>query len=603
MFEKNIIKYFFIVSCLIAISFPMVNIYYVFPSFTRLITENAKTESVDIAGHLSSMIIGEEGRLRDYRNLEKHIELSKNQFHLSKVKLFASNGTVIYSTDPNNIGDINKHSYFHDIVAKGNSHSNLSKKETASLEGELMIRDVVETYVPIMRDGRFLGAFEIYLDISKQHGVMQRAVFNASWISFTLMFSFFLITGALLLLEQKRTIGLGTATYLKTYRSPFYLLTVTIISIFLAEAVVMMLISSFPPISKFQEAMIDATLLVMLVAPSLYFFVFHPLLLHIGRRQESENKIQDAYEKVHSANTKLEEEIAERTKAEEEIIRSQKEWEDTFDIMTDAITIHDKDFNIIKSNRAAEKMLDLPFLKTKDIKCYKKYHGSDKPIEGCPSCDCARTGEPASFELFEPFLKKHIEIRAMPRYDSDHNLDGTIHLVRDITERKEMEEKLKTMSITDELTGLYNRRGFFTLLEQQLKVINREKEKVYMLYIDLDNFKDINDTFGHGKGDSVLIDAGIILRSTYRESDLIARLGGDEFVVFPAGKEESDLSIVIGRLQANLDIYNSLEERGYILSMSTGIAVYDPNNPLSIDKLLAEADRSMYENKRDRKKT
>ena len=603
MFDKNIIKYFFIISCLIAISFPMVNIYHIFPKFSTLLSSNAEDESVHIAKNLSLMVIGEEHELEEPDSYVERLETAKEEFRLNKIKLFSSNGEIIYSTDPGNIGDINKNSYFHEIVAKGNTYSKLVQKETESLEGELMGTDMVETYVPIMKDGRFLGAFEIYFDITKQHGLMKRAVFNSSLISFTLMFSFFLITGILLLIEKKKTVGFGTGTYLKTYRSPLYLLLVSMVSIFIAEAIVMMLISFLPPISKPKEAIIDASLLVMIVAPALYFFLFHPLILHINKRHESENKIQTAYEKLYTTNTKLETEIAEREKMQEEIIQSKKDWEDTFDIMTDAITIHDKDFNIIKSNKSAEKFLDLPFSKDKNAKCYKYYHRTDCPIEDCPSCDCLKTGIPANFELYEPHLKKNIEIRAMPKFDSKNNIIGTIHVVRDITERKQMEMKLKTMSITDNLTGLYNRRGFFSMIEQQLKVLKRKKEKAFMLYIDIDNFKDINDTIGHNKGDSALVDAANILKSTYRESDIIARMGGDEFVIFPAGKKESHVSIVMGRLQANIDIYNAEKERGYTLSMSIGIASYDPGNPHSTDDLLAEADRSMSVHKRQREKT
>ena len=602
MFERKIIKYFFIISCLIAISFPMVNTYYVLPTFSALLSKNAENESVNIAQHLSLNLLEGGDELKVPDTYVKFLEDSKEDFNLSKIKLFLDNGEVIYSSDPKNIGDLNKKSYFHEIVAKGHTYSKLAQKETESLEGQLLTADVVETYVPIMKNGKFLGAFELYLDITKQHGSLQRAVFNSSVISFIIMFGFFLITGILLLIENRRTPGPEPDQDLKAYQSPLNLLLISIVSLFIAEIIVIMIVSTFPAVSSFKEAMIDGALLVMVASPSLYFFLFHPLLLHINKRKESEDRVKRAYDEISNVNNQLENEIVERKRAEAKIIQSQKEWESTFDIMTDAITIHDKDFNIIKSNKAAEKLLDLPFLKTSSTKCYKFYHGSDTPMEGCPSCDCARTGEAASFELYEPHLKRQIEIRAMPRFDSNGNINGTIHLVRDITERKNMEEKLKIMSVTDELTGLYNRRGFFTMLEQQLKIIKRQNDKAYMLYIDIDNFKSINDTLGHSTGDSVLIDAVNILKSTYRESDIIARIGGDEFVVFPAGNNESNLNKVIDRLQANIDIYNATKKRGYTLSMSVGISVYDSENPRSTDDLLAEADRSMYENKKQKKK-
>ncbi|KAF0144709.1 MAG: histidine kinase [Nitrospirae bacterium] len=135
--------------------------------------------------------------------------------------------------------------------------------------------------------------------------------------------------------------------------------------------------------------------------------------------------------------------ITERKKIEEKIFQISQDWEHTFNSITDMVTVHDKDWNIIRANKAAEKMLGLPFLeKTADTKCFKYYHGTEKPPEGCPSCQCLQTGKSALFEIFEPHLNMFIEIRAIPRFDSDNNLIGLIHVVRDITERKKTEEKL-----------------------------------------------------------------------------------------------------------------------------------------------------------------
>jgi len=602
MSEKNIIKYFFIISCLIAISFPIMNVKYIIPTFSTLLSENAKDESVRIAEYLSLHLIGNNNELKDLDSYASFLKLAMEEHNLEKIKLFLSNGEVVYSSDSQNIGEINTRNYFHDIVAKGNPYSKVVQKETKTLEGQRLNVDVVETYVPIMSGDRFLGAFEIYYDITRQQGMLQKAVLSFSVISFLLMFSFFVLTGIPLLIVSKRKLEPALDEERNSDRSPLRILIIIIASMFAAEMFIMYAISYFPPLSRLKGAVMDATLLVVIVSPALYYFLFHPLLLHINKGTLSRDKLKIAYDELTQINTRLEKEIVEREKAEEEIIQSQKEWEDTFDIMTDAITIHDIDFNIIKSNKAATKLLDLPFLIGKSVKCHKYYHGTSKPLEGCPSCDCVKTGMPASFELYEPHLKKHIEIRAMPRFDSKKNIIGTIHLVRDITERKDMEAKLELMAVTDELTDLYNRRGFFTMLEQQLKVIKRTKEKAFLIYMDIDNFKNINDTLGHSTGDSALVDTANILKSTYRESDIIARLGGDEFVVFSEGKEGSDVKNAIGRLQVNIDDYNSLKNRGYKLSMSIGIATYNPESPYNIDEFLAEADRSMYKTKRQKKK-
>lgn len=135
--------------------------------------------------------------------------------------------------------------------------------------------------------------------------------------------------------------------------------------------------------------------------------------------------------------------ITDRKRAEEQLFQIKQEWEDTFNIITDMITVHDKNFNIIRANKAAEKILGLPFLMTTKAKCYSYYHGTGKPPEGCPSCDCLVTGKAAAFEVFEPHLNIFIEIRAIPRFDINDNLIGLIHVVRDISERKKMQDAMQ----------------------------------------------------------------------------------------------------------------------------------------------------------------
>jgi len=127
-----------------------------------------------------------------------------------------------------------------------------------------------------------------------------------------------------------------------------------------------------------------------------------------------------------------------------EITETKQDWEDTFDAITDIITIHDKNYNIIKANKTAEKLLKLPDLeKILNIKCYKHYHGREEAPAGCPGCNCLQTGQPCNFELFEPHLNMFIEIRAIPRFDNNNQLIGLIHVVRDITERKRAEETIQ----------------------------------------------------------------------------------------------------------------------------------------------------------------
>jgi two-component system, cell cycle response regulator len=164
-----------------------------------------------------------------------------------------------------------------------------------------------------------------------------------------------------------------------------------------------------------------------------------------------------------------------------------------------------------------------------------------------------------------------------------------------------LQAKLLKMLITDELTGLYNRRGFFTLTEQYLKLSNRQKNLQYMLYVDLDDLKGINDALGHEGGDQALIETASVLRNTFRQSDIIARIGGDEFVVVSIGTTEEGTSIAMSRLYQNFQAHNEERKRTYPLSISAGFVSFDSESPYTIDELLSLADKSMYEQKRLKK--
>ncbi|HEW81758.1 MAG TPA: PAS domain S-box protein [Nitrospirae bacterium] len=134
--------------------------------------------------------------------------------------------------------------------------------------------------------------------------------------------------------------------------------------------------------------------------------------------------------------------ITERRKMKELVMQSMRDWEDTFNTIPDMITIHDMDFNILHANRAAKEVLKLEGVDlTQQTKCFKHYHGMDERPKACPSCDCLKTGLPITFELFEPHLGKFIEIRSIPRITKDNEFIGQIHIARDISARKKIEDE------------------------------------------------------------------------------------------------------------------------------------------------------------------
>jgi diguanylate cyclase (GGDEF)-like protein/PAS domain S-box-containing protein len=169
--------------------------------------------------------------------------------------------------------------------------------------------------------------------------------------------------------------------------------------------------------------------------------------------------------------------------------------------------------------------------------------------------------------------------------------------VRDITERKNLEETLRNSSLKDDLTGLFNRRGLLKQAAPYFDFARRQKEKLLLLFIDLDGMKKINDEFGHNEGDNALIQTAQILNRSFRSSDIIARLGGDEFTVLvtdlTANKEDA-----ITRLNDNLKAYNASEECSHKLAFSIGVATLEPERMTCFEELLEQADQAMYEQKR-----
>jgi diguanylate cyclase (GGDEF)-like protein/PAS domain S-box-containing protein len=173
--------------------------------------------------------------------------------------------------------------------------------------------------------------------------------------------------------------------------------------------------------------------------------------------------------------------------------------------------------------------------------------------------------------------------------------------IEDITQRKQAElamgklnESLKNDSMTDALTGLYNRRGYTVLSQQYLNLAHRKGKKVFVIYADMDGLKQINDQAGHPQGDQALIRTADILRKTFRKSDVIARIGGDEFAIATMENGHDSAAIQIARLQANLKRHTSQNNHDLPISLSVGVAHSNPKGTSSIEDLTSQADALMY---------
>ena len=162
--------------------------------------------------------------------------------------------------------------------------------------------------------------------------------------------------------------------------------------------------------------------------------------------------------------------------------------------------------------------------------------------------------------------------------------------------RQQNDANLRRLALIDDLTKLYNRRGFFSLSEQNMKLAKREGKTLLLLSADLDGLKLINDTYGHHEGDRALIAVASLLKATFRTSDVIARIGGDEFVVLMIQAKGENAHVIKERLQKNIGQHNSVAER-FSISLSVGIAQFNPQDEVSIEELLVQADQRLYEDK------
>lgn len=172
-----------------------------------------------------------------------------------------------------------------------------------------------------------------------------------------------------------------------------------------------------------------------------------------------------------------------------------------------------------------------------------------------------------------------------------------LSLLMDVSVRKAAEEAMQEAAMLDSLTGLYNRRGFFHLAEQQTRLARRRTRSGTVFFVDVDGLKEINDTWGHSEGDRVIRDAADVLRDTFRTTDVLGRIGGDEFAIF-ALETDGDRTELLGRrLRSNLERFNAQSGRPYRLSFSFGTAFYS-SPTLSVHDLLDAADKALYAERR-----
>jgi diguanylate cyclase (GGDEF)-like protein/PAS domain S-box-containing protein len=320
-------------------------------------------------------------------------------------------------------------------------------------------------------------------------------------------------------------------------------------------------------------------------------------------REELENYSKSLEKKVEERTRDLEIDISKRKIIEESLRKSQQEFASLFYSSPEALVYLDEKSNVLNINPRFTELFGYTLKEIKGRKINEGFiHPPNKIEEGVKM----RINSLEGYLNYETIRKKKdgtlfpVSISATPLV-IDGQVKGEIGVFIDITERKQLEEKLEKFARIDSLTGCYNRGYGLELLDMQMKLSHRSKSPLLLAFLDIDGFKSINDTFGHREGDQVLKEVTGLFKSTLREIDIICRMGGDEFLLIFPDNSLKEAPLIKERLDKDLIKLNQTLKKPYQIDLSIGLSEYDPANPLTMDELIRIADQNMYEEKKKKK--
>lgn len=327
--------------------------------------------------------------------------------------------------------------------------------------------------------------------------------------------------------------------------------------------------------------------------------VFGVVELFSARAPEPDAETREVLDAVGSELAQF----ALRRRREAELAAREERFRSLVEYATDVITVLDARGRVRYESAALERVLGYRAEELVGIDVFSLIHPDD----------ARRVRKAFALALRSPGIAITLEYRFRHRDGSWRAMEsvgrnllqtpsvgGIVVNSRDVSARRKVEDEVRRQSLTDELTGVYNRRGFFVLAEQQLRATQRTGVETVLIYLDVDGLKTVNDRLGHAEGDRVLSAAAGLLRQAFRHSDVVARLGGDEFVVLASGVSREQGETMVERLQRRVREWNAARPGQPPLSLSVGLAWYDPGRLCTVDALLAAADAEMYARKRGR---
>lgn len=542
MSNRRLFVLIVIISFLAVIILSCLSLFSLAPAYQKLIVKNTELEAVKIARHLQKEVLpGEEihSRFSPTHDFEVQVRRSVQDFGLMKLKLFAADGETIFSTDNKDVGTVNKHDYFHNNVARGEVFTKIVRKDQKSLEGQIVAVDVVETYVPIMAEGRFLGAFEIYLNVTENLHKLESLLHRSNL--FMLLVAAGLLLG-LLVISWKAMLNfiahekaeLKIAEQSRELRVKNDELSV-INDVFRVLSTSLDLNDLLP---KILQTISERLTILRLLRKGGIMLVNGERLELVAHLEHTESFLA-----LHE-NLTINDCLCGLAVRTGKLVYSANSHKDK------AHTIHYQDMephgHIIVPLLSGNRVLGVLYL----------YIPADTEVD----------------ESNRGLLM---------------SLGSQIGMAVD---NARLYEETKRLSLRDPLTGLANRRCMETNLEEAIAFADRYRHPLAVAMLDIDYFKKYNDTYGHSAADKMLVRVAQMLTGLSRVVDQVSRYGGEEFLLILPESDLNSAGIIAERVREAIR-----DDLG--ITVSIGLAQYRPGRDR--DELINVADEALYRAKQN----
>ncbi|MGN7613828.1 diguanylate cyclase domain-containing protein [Magnetococcales bacterium HHB-1] len=624
LWHEPLLRNLFVVSILVAVLFPLYESWTVYPEFRRLIMEFVEHDAKRKAVHLTSY----PGFSEDISQGKispafiEEIDKIRHDFGLEKVKVFSRNGAVIFSTEQKDIGKINRKSYFHEIVAKGQPFSKMVKKDQKTMDGHSAPIAVVESYVPVIQGGEFVGAFEIYYNVTYEEAEIN-GLFSKSTTQLFILSLLLCGLLAVVIFRLAQEIHSRSLIQYSLKESENHIRTLTeAAQDAMIEADREGRITFWNPAAeklfgwRREEAIgrnvVETVMPKRFQMPArngLEKFARQGQGQFIGRTVEVVGMNRDGVEfpvEISTAAFRRNEgwsavgmvrDISRRKEAE----AMMRLGTNIIEHALEGVLVTDPDGVIEMVNPAFTR---LSGYEVEDVQGKKPSILKSGRHDALFYADMWRVlletgkwqGEVWNRHKSGALYLEWLSISSI--WDADGKVTNYVGIASDITRRKMFEERLEQLAFYDGLTGVPNRMLFQDRLHSQLNQAKRYGHQLAIFFLDLDYFKQVNDQYGHDVGDLLLKEVAQRLLGLLRKEDTVARLGGDEFAIILRRVVQlpDDAALVAGKVVRCLTTpfhINSVECR---IGTSIGISLF-PGDGATDEMLVKLADEAMYQAK------